>query len=249
MKQCLKMHGVHQPQITHEKKHLIITNNMSTSQQLGHQILNKESSLQNLKKNSLPIFSNQPRISRPHDSPHLQRPNDYLVKCLRVAVPNEDLQPRCPRPRGSYTVLPHTILAVEDPWPRVWGESDSGDVRRDVGPRSPTFCPLKGKSLYKPYIKWVFMGYNPQESLENTINTMGTVLGGRPNCPLIDIFWDYICWILWILRLIYWDYDIGILVYYILLYSILVYIEISYPIEIILWDYNTIGIYPSNKQT
>ena len=186
---------------------------MSTSQQLGHQILNKESSLQNLKKNSLPIFSNQPRISRPHDSPHLQRPNDYLVKCLRVAVPNEDLQPRCPRPRGSYTVLPHTILAVEDPWPRVWGESDSGDVRRDVGPRSPTFCPLKGKSLYKPYIKWVFMGYNPQESLENTINTMGTVLGGRPNCPLIDIFWDYMLNIMdttsYILGLRYWN--IGLL--------------------------------------
>ena len=32
----------------------------------------------------------------------------------------------------------------------------------------------------KPYSSWVFMGYNPQESLENTINTMGTLLGVHP---------------------------------------------------------------------
>ena len=42
-------------------------------------------------------------------------------------------------------------------------------------------CPYE-KSLYKPYSSWVFMGYNPQESLENTINTMG--IRGTPNCPL-----------------------------------------------------------------
>ena len=43
-----------------------------------------------------------------------------------------------------------------------------------------------GKSLYKPYITcitWVCMGYNPQESLENTINTMGTLLGVHPIVP------------------------------------------------------------------
>ena len=40
--------------------------------------------------------------------------------------------------------------------------------------------PRHGKSLYKPYSSWVFMGYNPQESLENTINTMGTLLGVHP---------------------------------------------------------------------
>ena len=39
--------------------------------------------------------------------------------------------------------------------------------------------PPIGKSLYKPYT-----GYNPQESLENTINTIGILLGGTPNCPL-----------------------------------------------------------------
>ena len=187
---CHPMHGVQLHNFTHDK-HLIITNNMSTSHQLGHKILNKA-----IISSKSPFF-NQPRISRPHDSPHLQRPNDYLVKCLHVAVPNEDLQPRCPRPMGSYTVLPHTILAVEDPWPR---ESEFFEGSRTQGmsagmwaPCLPTFCPLKGKSLYKPYIKWVFMGYNPQESLENTIHTMGTVLGSRRNCALIDIFWDSIC--------------------------------------------------------
>ena len=28
------------------------------------------------------------------------------------------------------------------------------------------------------------MGYNHQESVENTINTMGILLGVHPNCPL-----------------------------------------------------------------
>ncbi len=36
-----------------------------------------------------------------------------------------------------------------------------------------------------PYQRRVFMGYNPQESLENTINTMGTLLGVHPIVP-----WD-----------------------------------------------------------
>ncbi len=29
------------------------------------------------------------------------------------------------------------------------------------------------------------MGYNPQESLENTINTMGTLLGVHPTVPWV----------------------------------------------------------------
>ena len=49
--------------------------------------------------------------------------------------------------------------------------------------------PRHGKSRTispNPYSSWVFMGYYPQESLENTINTMGTrTLGVHPNCPLI----------------------------------------------------------------
>ena len=43
--------------------------------------------------------------------------------------------------------------------------------------------PRHGKSLCKLYSSWVFMGYNPQESLENTINTMGTLLGVHPIVP------------------------------------------------------------------
>ena len=47
----------------------------------------------------------------------------------------------------------------------------------------PTNVPL-WKTLYKPYSSWVFMGYNPQESLENTINAMGTrTLGVHPIVP------------------------------------------------------------------
>ena len=40
--------------------------------------------------------------------------------------------------------------------------------------------PRHGKSLYKPYSSWVCMGYNPEESLENTKNTMGILLGVHP---------------------------------------------------------------------
>ena len=39
------------------------------------------------------------------------------------------------------------------------------------------------KSLYKGPIQWVFMGCNPQECLENTVNTMGTLLGVQPIVP------------------------------------------------------------------
>ena len=34
------------------------------------------------------------------------------------------------------------------------------------------------------------MSYNPQESLENTINTMGTWLGVRPKFPLWKLTWN-----------------------------------------------------------
>ena len=43
--------------------------------------------------------------------------------------------------------------------------------------------PRHGKSLYKPYSSWLFMGSNPQESLENPINTMDTLLGVHPIVP------------------------------------------------------------------
>ena len=58
---------------------------------------------------------------------------------------------------------------------------DSGDSGMYPGnQRGP---PENGKSLYKAYSSWVFMGYNLQESLENTINTMGTLLGVHPIVP------------------------------------------------------------------
>ena len=40
----------------------------------------------------------------------------------------------------------------------------------------PTY-PVMGNPYFEPYITWVYMGHSPQESLENTINTMGTLLG------------------------------------------------------------------------
>ena len=58
--------------------------------------------------------------------------------------------------------------------PESVGNQYSGD-RQGCGPPIPTY-PVIGN----PYISptwWVFMGYNPQESLENTINTTGTLLG------------------------------------------------------------------------
>ena len=41
-----------------------------------------------------------------------------------------------------------------------------------------------GKSLYKPYSSWVFMGkLSPRIPRLNTINTMGTLLGVHPIVP------------------------------------------------------------------
>ena len=60
----------------------------------------------------------------------------------------------------------------------------SGEFGKDVGPRIPTWAPGKWEiPNYKPYSSWVFMGSNPQESLENTIDTMGTLLGVHPIVP------------------------------------------------------------------
>ena len=36
---------------------------------------------------------------------------------------------------------------------------------------------------YASPIYWVFVSYSPEESLENTINTMGTLLGVHPIVP------------------------------------------------------------------
>ena len=56
----------------------------------------------------------------------------------------------------------------------------SPGIRRQAG----MYTPLPNEKK-RPYKKWVFMGYNPQESLENTINTMGTrTLGVHPSLSL-----------------------------------------------------------------
>ena len=56
----------------------------------------------------------------------------------------------------------------------------------DRAPRfaDPNVGPRLGKSLYKPYIRWIFKGYNPQESLQNTIKYHGYTVRVTPNCPL-----------------------------------------------------------------
>ena len=46
--------------------------------------------------------------------------------------------------------------------------------------------PVMGNPNVSPIARgylWIFMGYSPQESLENTINTMGTLLGVHPIVP------------------------------------------------------------------
>ena len=49
-----------------------------------------------------------------------------------------------------------------------------------------------GKSLYEPYIVCMKMGYNPQESLENTTNTMSTLSGVHPSVPWVKLIAWYI---------------------------------------------------------
>ena len=44
-----------------------------------------------------------------------------------------------------------------------------------------------GKSLYKTYIVCMKMGYNPQESQKNTINTMGTLRRVHPKLPFDNL--------------------------------------------------------------
>ena len=51
-------------------------------------------------------------------------------------------------------------------------------------PPDPNVGPLWEIPKKTPYIKWVFGGEkNHQESIENTINTMGTLLGVHPIIP------------------------------------------------------------------
>ena len=60
----------------------------------------------------------------------------------------------------------------------------------------PTWAPY-GKSLYKPYRVGIYGFFNPQKSLENTINTMGTLLGVHTSLSTISTmgFGAKTCWI------------------------------------------------------
>ena len=55
--------------------------------------------------------------------------------------------------------------------------------------------PYQRTPIGNPYISpilWAFIGHNPQESLENTINIMGTLLGVHPIVPwhwILAVFW------------------------------------------------------------
>ena len=49
---------------------------------------------------------------------------------------------------------------------------------------TPTNVPLSEIPIVQAHITWVFMGYNPQESLQKiNKNTMGTLLGVHPTIP------------------------------------------------------------------
>ena len=65
------------------------------------------------------------------------------------------------------------------PWTKCL---ESGDSWMYPYQRTPM-----GNPYIKPYITWVFMDCNPQESLENATNTMSTLLGKPPNCPLMEL--------------------------------------------------------------
>ena len=67
--------------------------------------------------------------------------------------------------RGSWVIIYHRSHLL------------SGDSWMYPYQRTPMENPHIGP------VEWVFMGYNPQESLENTINTMGTLLGVHPIVP------------------------------------------------------------------
>ena len=66
------------------------------------------------------------------------------------------------------------------PWPGIEGDLKGIQVRDSwMYPN----VPRNGKSLYKPYVVGIY-GWNiPQESLENTINTISAVLGVHPIVP------------------------------------------------------------------
>ena len=71
-------------------------------------------------------------------------------------------------------------ISLEGRGPTCWMKIYQG-IGKDVPQTQRT--PSWEIPVSKPYITWVFMGNNPQESLENTITTMGTLLGVHPIAP------------------------------------------------------------------
>ena len=60
------------------------------------------------------------------------------------------------------------------------------DLNQGIGKDVPRAQRTTSREIpnYKPYyITWLFMGCSSQESIENTINTMGTLLGVHPIVP------------------------------------------------------------------
>ena len=79
----------------------------------------------------------------------------------------------------SPVVSPDEAIVLVHPSGQTHKLQGSQGIGRDV-PRSQRGAPMGNP--YTPF-SWVFMGYNPQESLENTLNTMGTLLGVHPIVP------------------------------------------------------------------
>ena len=78
-----------------------------------------------------------------------------------------------------YTI-PRPLNGTGLSTPQTWAfQGSSLDV-----PRAQRGPPSWEISKNEPYSSWVFMGYNPQEPLENTINTMGTLLVVHPTVPI-----------------------------------------------------------------
>ena len=76
----------------------------------------------------------------------------------------------------------------------VRSQNSSGKISQGKYGKSMQFSgdswmyPYQRTPIGNPYINpiysgYLYMGYNPQESLENTINTMGTLLGVHPIVP------------------------------------------------------------------
>ena len=77
---------------------------------------------------------------------------------------------------GPPKLVSFPYYSHKKPWNHPWECNIQG---RYPYPCTPTNVPPMGKSQYEPYMVAIYGWKNPQESLENTINTMDT-LGVHP---------------------------------------------------------------------